>query len=109
MTGPERLMRLGVASFGVHFLVFAAASFASLALAAGTGLHWLYWVPAGWGTLLLVHYLLYKVCTVDQRWADERTVELRLKSYDRSHIESIQAEQRRGDTPGSKDRNHRSP
>jgi hypothetical protein len=107
MNGPARLMRLGAAGFGSHFLVFVAASVAILALAAATDWRWLYWVPAGWGVLLLVHYLIYKARTVDQRWVDERTDELRLKSYDHSHIESIQSEQNRGVPPVSSGRDHR--
>jgi MFS family permease len=88
---PERLRRFGVAGFGSHFLVFAAASLACLVLAAATDWRWLYWVPAGWGVLLLVHYLIYKASTIDQRWVDRRTEELRVKSYDRSHIDEIRA------------------
>jgi hypothetical protein len=109
MNGPERLTRFDIPSFGSHFLIFAVASVASLALAAATDWRWLYWVPAGWGVLLLVHYLIYKASTVDQRWVEERTDELRIKSYDRSHIESIRSEQSRNDTPGSRGWDHRSP
>jgi hypothetical protein len=107
MTGPERLMRLGAAGFGSHFLVFVAASVVILALAAATDWRWLYWVPAGWGVLLLVHYLIYKASTIDQRWVDERTEELRIKSYDRGHIESIRSEQGGDETPDGKGRDHR--
>ena len=47
------------------------------------------WPMLAWGMLLLLHYLLYKSWTVDERWADARVEELNLKSYDRGHIESI--------------------
>jgi hypothetical protein len=110
MNGPERLTRFGVASFGSHFLVFAAASFASLALAAAADWRWLYWVPAGWGVLLLVHYLIYKASTIDQSWVDRRTDELRIKSYDHSHIESIQSQSSEdAPPPAGGGRDHRSP
>jgi hypothetical protein len=36
-----------------------------------------------------VHYLIYKSRTVDERWADERTADLRSKSYDAGHIDTI--------------------
>jgi MFS family permease len=98
----ERLRRFGVAGFGTHFLVFAAASLACLALAAATDWRWLYWVPAGWGVLLLAHYLIYKASTVDQNWVDRRTEELRIKSYDRSQIEGIRDRAGRSD-PGNGD------
>ncbi len=39
----------------------------------------------------MIHYLRYKAATVDEGWADARTAELRLKSYDRDHIENIVA------------------
>lgn len=103
MNGFERLKRFGVAGFGTHFLVFAAASLAWLALAAATDWRWLYWVTAGWGALLLVHYLIYKASTIDQSWVDRRTEELRIKSYDRSQIEEIRARADSGERAGSGD------
>ena len=109
MTGSERLKHLGVAGFRPHFLTFAAASVAIIALAAATDWRWLYRVLAGWGVLLLVHYLVHKTFKVDQRWVDNRTEELRLTSYDRSHIESIRSEPIEADTPGIKGRDRGSP
>jgi hypothetical protein len=50
--------------------------------------------------VLLVHYLVYKSRTVDERWVEERTEELHLKSYDRDHIQNIRAAHGRDDTPG---------
>ena len=42
-----------------------------------------------WGILLAVHYFVYKARTVDERWVAERADDLRSKSYDASHIDSI--------------------
>ena len=36
-----------------------------------------------------MHYLAYKARTTDERWAEERAADLRSKSYDASHIDSI--------------------
>lgn len=100
MSRTERLLGLAVASFRPHFLVFLAAAIGICALAAGTDWRWMYWVPLVWGVVLLIHYLVYKTRTVDERWVEQRTEELHLKSYDRDHIQSIRSAQGRDDTPG---------
>ena len=41
--------------------------------------------------MFLIHFMRYKAATVDEQWVEERTAELRLKSYDRDHIENIAA------------------
>ena len=51
---------------------------------------WAFWPLVVWGLLLGVHYLVYKSKRVDQRWVEERTDDVRSKSYDASHIDSIQ-------------------
>lgn len=91
MTRAERLLALAVASFRMHFAVFFAATVAILGLAAVTGWRWMYWVAMVWGVLLMLHYLIYKTRTVDDRWVEERTEELHLKSYDRDHIDTIRS------------------
>jgi hypothetical protein len=100
VTEAERLLGLAVRLFRPHFLVFFAAGAAIIALAAATGWHRLYWIVMGWGGLLLVHYLVYKARIIDERWVEERTEELHLKSYDRDHIQSIRAGQAQDDIPG---------
>jgi hypothetical protein len=100
VTRAERLLAVAVASFRPHFLVFFAAALGILALAAATEARWMYWVPLVWGVPLLVHYLIYKARTVDERWVEERTEELHLKSYDRDHIQNIRAAHGRDHIPG---------
>jgi hypothetical protein len=100
VTEAGRLLGLAVRLFRPHFLVFLAAAATILALAAATGWAWLYWIVMGWGILLMVHYLVYKTRTVDERWVEERTEELHLKSYDRDHIQSIRTRQEQDDLPG---------
>ncbi len=87
-----------------------------MALGAGTliaanwatgGGWWSFWPIAVWSVALGVHYLIYKSRTVDERWADERTADLRSKSYDAGHIDTIAREvgtdpsaSTRSDSPG---------
>jgi MFS family permease len=97
----ERLLALAVTSFRPHFAVFLAAALGLLVLAVTTGWRWTYWTAMVWGILLLVHYLIYKTRTVDERWVAERTEELHLKSYDRDHIQNIRVAHGRDDTPGA--------
>jgi MFS family permease len=101
VTRAERLLALAVASFRAHFAVFLGAAVVILLLAAVTGWRWIYWVAMVWGGLLLLHYLIYKTRTVDDRWVEERTEELHLKSYDRDHIDTIRSRLAGEDTPGS--------
>jgi hypothetical protein len=42
-----------------------------------------------WGVVFAVHYLVYKAKTVDENWVEERTADLRSKSYDAHHIDTI--------------------
>ena len=100
MNQPERLLGLAVAGFRPHFLVYLATGLGMFALAAATGWRWMTWVMLVWGIVLLVHYLVYKTRTVDERWVEERTEELHLKSYDRDHIQNIRSQHGSDDTPG---------
>jgi hypothetical protein len=56
----------------------------------GTG-WWAFWPLAAWSVVFLVHFMRYKSVTVDDRWVEARAAELRIKSYDRDHIENIAA------------------
>lgn len=58
---------------------------------------WALWPLLATGLALGLHYLLSRAFTVDERWAEDRARELTLKSYDRSHIESIRKQQQRSD------------
>ena len=50
---------------------------------------WSFWPLAAWGVALAAHYLVFKSRTADERWAQERAADLRSKSYDASHMDSI--------------------
>jgi len=58
---------------------------------------WSFWPLAVWSVVLGVHYLVYKSRTVDEKWVDERTADLRSKSYDAGHIDAIAREHGRDD------------
>ncbi len=51
---------------------------------------WAFWPLVGWGLVLGAHYLVYKSRRVSDRWVEERTEDVRSKSYDRAHIDSIE-------------------
>jgi len=50
---------------------------------------WAFWSLFGWGILFFFHLCLVRATHVDDEWVDERTDDLRLKSYDLSHIDDI--------------------
>jgi hypothetical protein len=52
---------------------------------------WAFWPLVVWGAILVAHYLIYKSKRVDARWVEERTDDVRSKSYDRAHMDSIEA------------------
>jgi 2TM domain len=79
-----------LSAFRIHAWAFCAGTTA-LALAnwLGGGPWWSFWPIAAWGVVFGVHYLVHKARTADERWVEERTADLRSKSYDASHIDSI--------------------
>jgi len=50
---------------------------------------WAFWPLILWGLALLVHFLVDRASTVEESWVEERTLDLRSKSYDASHIGDI--------------------
>jgi hypothetical protein len=52
---------------------------------------WAFWPLVGWGLALGIHYLVYKSRRVSEPWVEERTQDVRSRSYDRAHIDSIEA------------------
>jgi len=79
-------------SFRRHALLFAGINVALNVtnFFVGTG-WWAFWPLVLWSIPFAVHYLRYKALTVDEEWVDSRATELRIKSYDRDHIENIAA------------------
>ena len=50
---------------------------------------WSFWPFIGWCVLLTCHYFYVRSINVDPDWADQRAGDLRLRSYDVSHILEI--------------------
>jgi hypothetical protein len=83
--------------FRRHLLLFVAVNVVLHAINVYTGAPWwAFWPLVVWSMILLAHYLVYRARRVDERWVKERTEDVRSKSYDRAHIDSIAA--RRSDT-----------
>ena len=86
-------------AFRWHLLGFLIlnASLALINFLIG-GTWWGLWPLLITGLALAVHYFLYKAVAVDEGWVEERTQELNLKSYDRSHIEDLKSRYGAGTT-----------
>lgn len=83
-------------AFRWHVVLFLALNGALAVVNLGLGgPWWAFWPLLMTSILLAIHYLAYKSFTVDEAWADERTQELNLKSYDRSHIEDLKSRHER--------------
>lgn len=96
VTTAARALRLHAWTYAAGFAVLTAIN-----RATGGG-WWSFWPLAVWGVALGVHYLVYKSRTVDEKWADERTADLRSKSYDAGHIDAIAREHRQDRLPGER-------
>jgi hypothetical protein len=86
-----------MSAFRRHAWIFAAGT-AVLVVAnfvIGEG-WWSFWPLAAWGVLLGAHYLFYKTRRVDEAWVEERTQDVRSKSYDAGHIDTIKKDSARG-------------
>ena len=51
---------------------------------------WSFWPLCAWGLALSLHFFYYKSITVDEAWVQERTEDMRLRSYDLGHIHDIE-------------------
>jgi hypothetical protein len=73
-----------------HLLAFLAVNgILGLINVVTGGAWWAFWPLVATGVALALHFFLYKAVAVDEEWVEERTQELNLKSYDRSHIEDL--------------------
>jgi len=51
---------------------------------------WSFWPMCAWGLVFSLHFFYYKSVTVDEACVKERTDDMRLRSYDLSHISDIE-------------------
>ena len=95
----DRLVR----SFRWHVWCFAALNLGLTAINIVLGRPWwALWPLVATGVVLGVHYMLFKALIVDELWVEERTRDLAIKSYDRSHIESIRERQQHDEQSGGR-------
>jgi putative exporter of polyketide antibiotics len=79
-----------LSAFRRHAWIFAAGAALLIVTNAFVGEGWWsFWPLGAWGVVLGVHYLLHKARRVDEAWVKERTDDLRSKSYDAGHIDTI--------------------
>jgi len=83
----------GASAFRLHAWGFAAGACALSAVNWFSGPPWWsFWLIAAWALAFAAHYLMRKAGAVDEAWVEERTADLRSKSYDASHIDRIAAD-----------------
>jgi len=77
-------------TFKGHFLAYLLVN----AVLTGVNVYmgapwWAVWPLLVWGLLVMLHYLVYRAGSVKDAWVEERTLDLRSKSYDMGHIDDI--------------------
>ena len=78
-------------AFRLHLWAFVLVNIALNAANWFVGADWwAFWPLVVWGFVLGAHYPIFKSKRVDERWVEERTDDVRSKSYDRAHIDSIE-------------------
>lgn len=86
VTPRERL----VGAFRPHLYIYLAVNAGLTGINVATGAPWwAVWPLVLWGMLLMLHFLYCRATTVDETWVEERTLDLRSKSYDAGHIDDI--------------------
>lgn len=84
--------------FRRHAMVFAGVAAAALAAELLAGADWpLFWPILVWSAVLGLHYFLANALDVDQAWVEERTADVRARSYDFDHIRDIEQRIDEGD------------
>jgi hypothetical protein len=76
--------------FRRHLIAFVLVNVLLTAVNVFTGPPWwAFWPLILWGLVLMLHFLVHRTRAVDESWAEERTLDLRSKSYDAGHIDDI--------------------
>lgn len=85
--------------FRTHALIFVLANAALHIVNWFTGSPWwAFWPLVAWSLALGVHFMIHRAQHSSERWAEERTADVRSKSYDRAHMDDIQRRHARNDT-----------
>jgi hypothetical protein len=89
---PAVLRKRVARAFGPHLVAYLLVNAGLTAVNVYMGAPWwAVWPLVAWGLLLMLHFLFYRTESVDDAWVEERTLELRSKSYDMGHIDDIRA------------------
>lgn len=81
-----------MSTFRRHALAFVLANALMTGVNAYMGAPWwAFWPLIVWGLALMVHFFFHRAATADDAWVEERTLDLRSKSYDLGHIDDIRA------------------
>jgi hypothetical protein len=87
---PTALRKLVARAFRPHLVAYLLVNAGLTALNVYLGAPWwAVWPLVLWGLLLMLHFLYYRATSVDEAWVEERTLDLRSKSYDMGHIDDI--------------------
>lgn len=79
----QRTLRWHAVAYAVVIGTLTAAN-----IVVGDG-WWAYWPTIVWGIALAIHFFYVRASSVDEKWIEERSGDLRLRSYDLGHIEDI--------------------
>jgi hypothetical protein len=87
---PSPVRKRIARAFRPHLLVYLLVNACLTGVNVTMGAPWwAVWPLVLWGMLLMLHFLYYRATSVDEAWVEERTLELRSKSYDMGHIDDI--------------------
>ncbi|MGI9336761.1 MAG: 2TM domain-containing protein [Gammaproteobacteria bacterium] len=81
--GSRSWLRRHAAAFCI---VLALSLLANFVMSDGG---WSVWPLYAWGLLLTVHFFYVRALNVSDEWVQERTDDLRMRSYDFDHIRDI--------------------
>jgi hypothetical protein len=83
-------------SFRRHLIAFVLVNAAlNVANAIWGDAWWAFWPLLVWSIGLAGHYFVYKSKRVDEAWVEERTEDVRSKSYDRAHMDTIEKREKK--------------
>ena len=97
-TSLATVHRFLLGCFGAHLRLYLLLCGGLTLVNLYTGAGWWSFTPVyGWGIVLAVHYFYVRAANVDEGWVQERTEDLRVRSYDLGHITDLEERVERGD------------
>ncbi len=97
-TSLATVHRFLLGRFGAHLRLYLLLCGGLTLVNLYTGAGWWSFTPVyGWGIVLAVHYFYVRAANVGEGWVQERTEDLRVRSYDLGHITDLEERVERGD------------